>query len=228
MKMAGKVIPDVTLASADPQLLLCWEEKVRLGAECSLLLKHSKGKIVTILKSSSLTSLKPKISSSLPIIPPKAGKKKKKTRNKKKRLESLLTYHQRLVTEKGMPPSRLMLQHAAAPPAQPVNTKQNEKELLTCNYCEYSTPSKLGLVGHIGIRHKEVSQSPAIFRCTFCREQFDSNVRFRDHTRFDFTMEKLVKCPLCDCYPDNCYSHKEHMKEKHQRDRLFTAKEYSK
>ena len=84
MKMAGKVIPDVTLASADPQLLLCWEEKVRLGAECSLLLKHSKGKIVTILKSSSLTSLKPKISSSLPIIPPKAGKKKKKTRNKKK------------------------------------------------------------------------------------------------------------------------------------------------
>ena len=91
--MAGKVFP-VTLASADPQLLLCWEEKVRLGAECSLSLKHSKGKIVTILKSSSLRSKKPNISSSSTIVPPKAGKpinppkaeKKKKTRNKKKRL----------------------------------------------------------------------------------------------------------------------------------------------
>ena len=54
--MADKVIPDVTLASADPHLVLCWEEKVRLGAECFLLLKHSKGKIITILKSSSFNS----------------------------------------------------------------------------------------------------------------------------------------------------------------------------
>ena len=41
MKMADKVIPDVTLASADHRLVLCWEEKVRLEAECSLWLKHS-------------------------------------------------------------------------------------------------------------------------------------------------------------------------------------------
>ena len=71
--MAGKVIPDVTLASADPQLVLCWEEKVRLGAECSLLLKHTKGKFVTILKSSSLRSQKPNICSSLTIVLPKLG-----------------------------------------------------------------------------------------------------------------------------------------------------------
>ena len=44
-------IPNVTLASADPALLLCWENMVRQGTECSLLLKHSKGKIITILKS---------------------------------------------------------------------------------------------------------------------------------------------------------------------------------
>ena len=40
-------IRDDTLASADPTLLSCWEEKVKQGIECSLVLKHSKGKIVT-------------------------------------------------------------------------------------------------------------------------------------------------------------------------------------
>ena len=185
--MADKVIPDVTLSSADPHLVLCWEEKVSLGAECSLLLKHSKGKIITILKSSSFNSQKPKISSFSPVVPPKAGKKKpKKARNNKKRLESLLAYHQRLVTDKGMPPSKLMLQHAATAPALPVSTP-TKKEQFSCNHCEYSTPSKLGLVGHKGIKHKgpqrpevsceEVTQSPAIFGCSFCKKQYDSKVR---------------------------------------------------
>ena len=72
------------------------------------------------------------------------------------------------------------------------------KENFTCRHCEYSTPSKLGFVGHIGIRYKEVSQSPAIFRRTFYRKQFDFKVRLRDHTKLDFTMEELLKCTLCD------------------------------
>ena len=37
------------------------------------------------------------------------AKKKKQSRSKKKRLEDLLSYHQHLVVEKGLPPSRLML-----------------------------------------------------------------------------------------------------------------------
>ena len=41
---------DVTLASADPSLLLCWEEKARQGLECSTLLKHRRGEVITILK----------------------------------------------------------------------------------------------------------------------------------------------------------------------------------
>ena len=138
--------------SSNCPIVLCWEEKVRLGAECSLLLKHSKWKIVTILKSSSLRSKKPNISSSSIIVPPKDGKpitppkaeKKKKNRNKKKRLESLLAYHQRLVTKKGMPPSRLMLKHTSSAPALPVHTPKR-KENFTCSHYEYSTPSKLGL-----------------------------------------------------------------------------------
>ena len=55
--MASKPIPDVTLACVDPALLQCWEEKVRQGADCSLLLKHRKGKITTILKSVTITTV---------------------------------------------------------------------------------------------------------------------------------------------------------------------------
>lgn len=65
-----------------------------------------------------------------------------------------------------MPPSRLMLQHAATSPALPVLTPK-KKEHFTCHHCEYSTPSKLGLVGHIRITHKEVYQSPTILYVLF-------------------------------------------------------------
>ena len=117
--MAAANSMDVTLVQVDTSILSCWEEKVKQGIECSLLLKHSKGKVITTLKCS------------VDLQPPKAGsvrnpapstqaeekertKKKKNNKGRKKRkLESLLAYHQRLVEEKGLPPSRLMLEHAA-------------------------------------------------------------------------------------------------------------------
>ena len=49
----------------------------------------------------------------IPHISTQAEKKEKRRGNEQKRLEALLAYHQRLVLEKGLPPSRLMLQHAA-------------------------------------------------------------------------------------------------------------------
>ena len=102
-KMSRPVIPDVTLASADPAILQCWEEKVRQGAKCSLLLKHSNGKIETILKSTSM-SAKPKVQSYAPPASSPVEKKKRSKGSKKTRLDALLAYHQRLVVEKGMPP----------------------------------------------------------------------------------------------------------------------------
>jgi hypothetical protein len=116
--MTDTNIPDVTLwildPSVDPALLSCWEEKVKQGVECSLLLKHSKGKIITILKSIVSSSPEAKASPFLkPSLTEKPKKKKKNKGNKTKRLESLLSFHQRLVEEKGMPPSKLMEQHAA-------------------------------------------------------------------------------------------------------------------
>ena len=100
----------MTLAQVDPAILTCWEEMLKRGEECSLLLKHSKGKVTFSLqgttKSSSLAEI------SLPLISSAKKKKRKQKRKSQKRLEALLSYQQRLVEEKGLPPSRLMLKHA--------------------------------------------------------------------------------------------------------------------
>ena len=88
--MADKKFSDVTLAYADHDLLLCWEEKVKQGAECTILLKHSKGKIEIILKSRSSKIIQPKILPSADKQSIPAEKKKRKKANKKKRLEALL------------------------------------------------------------------------------------------------------------------------------------------
>lgn len=110
--MSDKNFSDITLAYADPNLLLCWDEKVEQGSECTILLKHSKGKVKTILRTRSVKILHPKVLPSAALLSTPAEKKKKKNGNKKKRLEALLSCHQRLVEDKGLPPSRLMLQHA--------------------------------------------------------------------------------------------------------------------
>ena len=46
--MAAADFSNVPLALADASLLSCWEEKVKQGVDCSLVLKHSKGKVITI------------------------------------------------------------------------------------------------------------------------------------------------------------------------------------
>ena len=117
--MAAANSMDVTLVPVDTSILSCWEEKVKQGIECFLLLKHSKGKVITTLKCS--VDLQPPKAGSVRHLAPSSqaeekGRTKKKKKNKggkKRKLESLLAYHQRLVEEKGLPPSRLMLEQAA-------------------------------------------------------------------------------------------------------------------
>ena len=108
--MSAPELSDVTLALVDANVLACWEDKVKLGLECSLLLKHSEGKITTTLQYSS--SILPP-----PLSQAEKGKKKKQrktTKKSAKKLEALLAFQKRLVEKKGLPPIRLMLQHAAA------------------------------------------------------------------------------------------------------------------
>jgi hypothetical protein len=153
--MPVKDIPNVTLASVDPEILLCWGNMVRQGSDCSLLLKHSKGKITTILKSTGSRILKKKDPSPTPPISTPAEKKRKKKRgNKQKRLKALLAYHQRLVVEKGLPPSKLMLQHAALM-VLPVQAEQEEPLLLQCDICDFKTNSQQEVNVHKGNQHQE-------------------------------------------------------------------------
>ena len=79
---------------------------------------------------------------------------KGKKKISKKRLEALLSYQKRLVEEKGLPPSRLMLEQAAlAPPSPPPAEKENAS-IFKCDLCYYFTHSKHGLSVHRGAKHK--------------------------------------------------------------------------
>ena len=63
--MADKVFLDVNFVNADPDLaiLQCWKEMVSKGFECSLMMKHSKGSVTTILESTSSRIQEPRTSS---------------------------------------------------------------------------------------------------------------------------------------------------------------------
>ena len=157
--MSGQDSIDVTLAHVDPSLLSCWQEMVKRGEECTLMLKHSKGQVTATLQSTKQTSILPvpSLSSSA------SAKKKKKKGNKKKRMEALLAY-QRLVEEKGLPPSRLMLQQAAAAATSPSSSSTLSQSPGTseisfkCDLCDFTSKSKRGLKVHTGRSHKEKDQ----------------------------------------------------------------------
>ena len=123
--MAGANFLDHNLVSVDPSILSYWEEKVKEGFDCTLLLKHSKGKVTTILKCSKLVaSSDARNSVPQPAVSPtqaEVAKSKKRRKMSKKKLESLLSYQERLAREKGLPPSRLMPLHAAVVPPLPAS-----------------------------------------------------------------------------------------------------------
>ena len=137
--MSGEDNVGVTLAHVDPFLVSCWDKMVKQGEECSLLLKHSKGKVVATLQCR--TPVKP--STSLPSSSPSALEKKKKKRKgaKKRKLEKLLAYHQRLVVEKGLPPSRLMEEQAALSTPPPAKSSSGSK--FECDRCDFVSDTQL-------------------------------------------------------------------------------------
>ena len=196
--MAATDIPDVTLASADPAILLCWEEQVKKGVDCSILIKHSRGKITTILTSSKNRNVEAKVPG-VAHSPSEKILKKKNKGGKKKRLEKLLSYHQRLVEEKGLPPSRLMLQHSVpapspCPPAQPVQVDISEN--FDCDQCDYTSKSKQGLRIHTGHKHKEMQMLVTCdhFKCVICGMGFNTENCLNDHVNSEHANE----CDKCD------------------------------
>ena len=75
--MIAPNITYVTLASADPALILCWDEQVKQGKDCSLILKYHGGKITTTLVAHKLKPV-PISSSQAEKIDQKFKRKKKK------------------------------------------------------------------------------------------------------------------------------------------------------
>merc|ERR1712105_244471 len=89
--------------------------------------------------------------------PSSAEKRKKRKGGKEKRLKDLLAYHQRLAVEEGLPPSRLMEQHAAASAIAPASSNQRpgcKEKLVKCDQCDFSSVSQRGLKVHVGRNHK--------------------------------------------------------------------------
>ena len=111
-------------------------DKVKLGLECSLLLKHSDGKITSTLQYSSST-LPPPLSQAEKV----KKKHAKKTKRSTKKLDSLLAFQKHLVEEKGLPPTMLMLQHAAVftSSSSPVSEPEKVREEFKCGECEFSS-----------------------------------------------------------------------------------------
>ena len=150
--MPGEDITDVTLACVDPALVSCWDRMVKQGKECSLLLKHSKGKVVATLQCTKSNTPSAQ-SSSTPLS--SSAKRKKKKGGKQRKLEKLLAYHQRLVVEKGLPPSRLMEEHAAISSTLPTPTDQSTgSKKFKCDQCDFASDSQRGLKVHVGRSHK--------------------------------------------------------------------------
>ena len=154
--MCGQDSTDVTLVYADPALLLCWEEKVKQGVECSLHLKYSKGKFTSTLQCSSTKDI-PELG---PSSTSQAEKIKKKKKGSKKKLEALINYQKHLVAEKGLPPSRLMVEQAASAtspylPVQMPGLKENE---FKCEHCEKCFNSLRGLKTHMGHIHRDIQK----------------------------------------------------------------------
>ena len=138
--MSGQDSFGVTLAHVNPSLLSCWEAMVKQGEECSLFLKHSDGRITATLQ---CTTSSASSTSTPPAGELKKKKKKKKSKgNKKRRFEALLAFHQRLVDEKGLPPSRLMKQHAAASESASASQNAELRSLSSAtNATSHRTPS---------------------------------------------------------------------------------------
>ena len=67
-------------------------------------------------------------------------------------MEKLLAYHQRLVVEKGLPPSRLMEEHAALSTPPPAKSSSGSK--FECDRCDFASDTQRGLKVHMGKSHK--------------------------------------------------------------------------
>ena len=134
---------------------------MRLGMECLLSLKHT-----TILTTSKSQNPDAKGTDLANSQAEKNVNRKKNKGGNKQRLEKLLSYHKhhkRLVVEKGLPPSRRMLQHATSPSSSHlVQRPEPDENKFNCDHCAAFFNTKRGLNMHIRMMHKATQKSETL------------------------------------------------------------------
>ena len=151
--------------------------------ECSLLLALSKGKVFTTLKCSMvIKSPEARENCHLALQAEENKKPKKNKGRKKKRLESLLAFHQRLVDERGLPPSRLMLEQAAQ--AQSSNHSEGSQRPETLR--------------HSVLDHSLNSSYPNEEREEISSVNADKEPDVEEVERIQSILEETNKCYFCE------------------------------
>ena len=220
---------DVTLASVDTALLLCWEEKVKQKKDCSLLLQCRGGRVITTLKviGPRLQEVSAAKSSLLPKSQAETHKKQKKNKSTKQNLVKLLKYHQRKVQEDGLPPSRLMLKHPAAAGVNLTSPEANiNQEKFQCDKCDYKTETLRGLNVHIGHKHKEPEnlrsdQQDTSFELSDVEEEREHSFSLTNTTTtldepyIDFKSSAESECGQCDFIGSSRTAIEEHIIHNH-------------
>ena len=84
-------------------------------------------------------------------------------------MKKLLKYHQRLVNEKGLPPSKLMLKHAINEQLMceifsyilksDLNMHMKTDHFVKCCMCKLTFQNRLKLIDHMNLTHKEIKNS---------------------------------------------------------------------
>ena len=127
-----------------------------------------------------------------------------------------------LVEERGLPPSRLMLQQAAAVSTSEPSPGQTEKQ-FKCDQCEFTSESQRGFKVHMGRRHKDL-QLPENLRDGE-REQFLAVSPLKE-VREELPAATEVSSPTsvsdsvakCVCCGQRCQSEEAlriHLRDKH-------------
>jgi DNA-directed RNA polymerase subunit M/transcription elongation factor TFIIS len=130
------------------------------------------------------------------------------------------------VDEKGMPPSKLMLEHAAqalnllSAPAQ-CSKQETSSDLFNCDLCDYSNPTQRGVIDHKGHKHKEQQKPVALsdelefqisFNCDKCKCDLGCEDSLKRHME---EKHRIFKCDFCDYADRNKHSIRLHMADRH-------------
>ena len=136
-------------------------------------------------------------------------KKKHSKRNNKKSLEALLSFQKRLVEEKGLPPSRLMLEQAASTsqPSKPTQESAPEE-----SHTEHQKADELvkepTQVQEANDKDSGKNKQETKFKCPPCQNIFKSKHTLAIHVYFSqgkgSGSRADFKCQLCDDIEGSC------------------------